>query len=546
MANAPKVLLITSKCPTGEIPDSLAIPYGLHLLRHNLKKNGIDCDVFDLQLHSEQLLVSNVKQGIYDIIGISVTHWNMAFDLEFLYKLRGTALNSGKNCLFIAGGVSATLNCSQLLECGFDLICLGYAQVTLLKICERFANKRVGHIWELFHDLDGIAFHDEQGQVVLNPVKPLSKSEFEQLMFVQVMEMDLPYNDYWEFMRHRASGILTMNSRSYVIENARLYTSSHCLTNCGYCCTPAYLPTAQQSRVPLLMLSALRVQELIIHQVHKYGARSFSFNDDDFLVGNKMGINRAIKICEMIIESKRKGEIPEGTKFSCQTRASDFLIYDSNYKRSVNHQLLKAMLQAGFHNVSIGVETFSDRLLKYPSVNKRRDTNNGFHTVLHALIKYRLFPTINLILVIPESTPDELIETIRHTMDYVDKPCQISVSNAMRAFPGAPIWDSKDYPTAGTTWTNPITNQTTYIPVYYTPHDERMAALLSQLENASLAELENIKADNNWDDSLLIPRIVISLATFLAITKILEERELLQRIRNKLKKLITESSADRR
>lgn len=540
MMSVPKVLLITSKCPSGEIPDSLAIPFGLHLLRHHLKKNGIDCDVFDHQLQPENLCVSDVEQGNYDIIGISVTHWNMASDLEFLWMLRNAAQKSGKNCLFIAGGFSATLNSSQWLECGFDGIILGYGEETLRKICERFGDERVDHIWELFHELDGIAFHNEGRQVVFNPAKPLSKSEFEERMFVQTLEMDVPYNQYWEFMRQRATGILAMNRRSYVIENARLYTSSRCLANCGYCCCPAFLPTAQQSSAPVFMLSARQVQQLIIHHVHKYGARAFSFNDEDFLVGNRMGINRAIELCELIIQSKQKGEIPEDTKFSCQTRVNDFLTLGSNHKKSVNRQLLKAMSQAGFHNVSIGVETFSERLMKCPSVNKMRTTASDNCTVIDAMMEHGLYPTINLILVIPESTPDELIETIRQTLDYVDKPCQISVSNGMRAFPGAPIWDCEDYPMTGSMWTNPVTNQTTYIPVYYTPLNERMATLLSQLDNAARCELDNLKANNNWNESTLVPRITISLCAFMTISRILGESELLERINNKLQQLVSQ------
>lgn len=537
----PNVLLITSKCPTDEISDSLSMPLGLHLIRHHLTKNGIDCDVFDHQLLSDQHCISNVEEGIYDIIGISVTHWNMANDLEFLYKLKKITKESGKNCIFIAGGLSATLNYSQWLECGFDIISLGYGEETMLNICKRFTTKQVGHIWELFSDLDGIAFHDERGRVVFNPAKPLSKLYFEQSMFNQMMEMDLPYNEYWEFMRNRATGILTMNQRSYVVENARLYTSSRCLANCGYCCCPAFIKTAQQSNPPFIMLSARQVIQLIIHHVQKYGARGFSFNDEDFLVGNKRGINRVLEICELIIESKQKGEIPQDTKFSCQTRADNFFIFDSNNKKSINHQLLKKMAHAKFHNVSIGIETFSERLKKCPSINKTRSTVNDNHALLHAMMGHDLYPTINLILAIPESTPDELIETIQKTMEYIDKPCQISVSNGMRAFPGAPIWDSKNYPTTDITWTNPVTKQTTYIPVYYTPRDMRMAALFDQLDNAVCRELSNLKAANNWDDSMLVPRIAISLCSFMAISRIMEESELLELIGNKLQQLINQN-----
>jgi len=542
--SAPKLLLITSKCPTEEISDSVAVPLGLHLLRHHLKKNGVGCDVFDHQIHSEQLCISSVEQGVYDIIGISVTHWRMESDLNFLSKLRGAAQNAGRNCLFIAGGFSATLNFRQWLECGFDLVCLGYAEETLLKVCERFAQKKSVHTWESFRDLDGVAFLDERRRLVFNRALPLSKSAFERHLFDQIMEMDLPYNEYWDFMRQRATEILTMNRRSYVIENARLFTIDRCLANCGFCCSPSFLRTAQQSNAPLIALSASQVHQLIVHHVQKYGARAFSINDDDFLVGNKIGIDRAIEICKLISASKRKGEIPEETKFSCQTRVVDFLKFDSNRKKLVNHQLLEALAKAKFHNVSLGVETFSDRLLKCLSMNKVGLTSNDYHMVLHALMDHGLYTTINLILGIPESTVEELIETIQQTLEYVEKPCQLSVANRMQSFPGSPIFGLKDYPTTGSIWTNPITNQTTYIPVYYTPHNERMAAIISQLNEAARVELENFKADNNLGDSMLIPRTAIALCTFMAVARLLGESDLLLRISNKLQQLTISLGAE--
>ena len=132
----PNVLLITSKSPKEEVPDSLAIPLGLQLLKHHLNKSGIECSVFDHQIHSEELFVNKVEQGSFDIIGISVTHWRLVSDLDFLHKLKLAAKKVGKDCLFIAGGMQATINYRQLLDCGFDIVCLGFAGDALLNICK--------------------------------------------------------------------------------------------------------------------------------------------------------------------------------------------------------------------------------------------------------------------------------------------------------------------------------------------------------------------------------------------------------------------------
>jgi radical SAM superfamily enzyme YgiQ (UPF0313 family) len=538
LLNKPQVLLVTSKSPIEEVPDSLAIPLGLQLLKHYLNKNDIECDVLDHQIHSEEFFVNKVEQGNYDIIGISVTHWRLVSDLNFLHKLKLATKKAGKRCLYIAGGMQATINYRQLLDCGFDLVCLGFADDNLLDICKRYPHSREKQPFEIFGNLDGIAFLDGQGNVVFNPAKPLSAEAFEQYLFHYAMEMEKPYNEYWAFMRSRASAILHINRRSYVIENARLFTTNRCLANCGFCCCPKFLHTAQNSKAAFIALSASQVHQLILHDIQKYGARAFSFNDEDFLIGNTRGINRAIKICEMIIQSKKKGEMPEDIKFSCQTRASDFFDPKSKDGKSINYRLLSALSQAQFHNVSVGVETFSDRLLKCPSINKGNITSKDQHTVLHALIDYGLYPTINLILGIPEMTVEEMIDTVRDAMMYTEKPCQLSVASHMYAFPGAKIFGLKDYPTTDAIWINPITKERVNIPLHYTPHNEEVASFLGQIDSAAHAELEDFKSEFKLNNSLLIPRIVIALCTFRVIARRFEETELLRKINDKLDLLV--------
>lgn len=530
----PKVLLLTSKCPSTEVSDSLGVPLGLHVLRRHLENNGIECDVFDHQLHPEQRCVSGVEGGHYDIVGFSVTHWRMALDLDFLVKLKEASRKARQNCLFIAGGVSATLNCRQWLECGFDLVCLGYVRDALLQLCSRFTHHRSKAIWELCDGLSGIAFLDKCGQVVFNLAPPLTNAEFEQYLFTDLMEMDLPYKEYWKFMRQRASPLLTMNKRSYIVENARLFTVNRCLANCGFCCCPRFFRTAQGSRAPFCALSPQQVLRLILHHIEKYGAKAFSFNDEDFLIGGKFGIERAIAICNLIAGSKGRGEMPEPIKFSCQTRPVNFFSSDASGNRLVNHELLRAMSRARFHNVSLGIETFCDRLTQGPSINKKNITNEHIHILLEELMNYGLYPTINLILGIPETTVDELLDTIRQTLQYTDRPCQISAADRMRAFPGADIFSLKNYPTAGTIWKNPLSGKTAYIPEYYVPHDKTVADILERLADAARGELEDFEVSNHVAEFALIPRIAIALCAFKAIAKMLNENELLQSVNKKL------------
>ncbi|VVB95737.1 B12 binding domain protein [uncultured archaeon] len=534
-----KILLITSRSTTNSIQDSLAIPYGLYILKNHLNKNGVDCDVLDLDFKSESECINAVKNNNYDIIGISVTHWNMASDLDFLHTLKKIVKEMNKKTLFIAGGFSATLNSKEWLKCGFDLICVGYAEDALLKICENYSpDQNRKQLISFIKNIDGVAIQDENKNLIFKHSKPLTEKEFENKMFTLAMSMEIPYEEYWDFMRKRASGILSINKRSYVIENSRIYTSSKCLANCGYCCCPAFLSKAQNSSANLYMLSAKQIYELVIFHIRKYGARAFSINDDDFIIGNEAGNKRVTDFCDLIIEGKKKGEIPEEIKFSCQTRATDFIIKEGN-KKIVNLPLIKKMAEAKFHNVSLGIETFSERLIKSPSINKPRAKSQDYHDVLQAMINSNLYPTINLIFGIPEEKPEELIETIQQTMKYIDKPCQISVATKLLAFPGSPLWNSKDYPTEDVVWENPETKEKIKIPIYYTPKDKQLSELIVRLEDDKIIEMANLRKKYNLNEYQFLPRIAIALCVFKIASKFLGYNDLYDQISQKLDELIT-------
>lgn len=536
-----KVLLLTSTATKSTVQDSISISYGLYLLKNTLINNGIECDIYDLELISENDCLESIINNRYDIIGMSVTHCNMQSDLSFMFQIKKTVRGLGRKCLFIAGGMSATLNYEAWLNSDvFDLIFIGYAEETLLKVCKQYnLNSNMADLTSFLHGVRGVAFRDNDGEIIFKPAKPLTSKDFVNKMYTLALEMEVPYYKYWDFMKRKGTDALLLNNRSYVIENARLYTSSKCLAKCGYCCCPAFISSAQKTSSAPVMLSAEQVFNLIVHHVQKYNARSFSFNDEDFLVGNKIGINRITQLCDLIITAKIEGKIPDEIRFSCQTRASDFLIKGSNNKFTVNIPLIQKMAEAKFHNVSLGIETFSERLLRAPSVNKPTVSSSDYHNVLNAMMEHKLFPTINLIIGIPEETPDELVSTIEQTMTYVDKPCQISVTTRMNSFPGAPIYCSEDYPARYKTWENPETQKIVYISDYYVTKSEIIANLVDNLENNKWLELAKWKNKYQLDDSQIIPRIAIALCVFSVVTQYFGRDELNSQICNKMDMLFS-------
>jgi len=520
-----KVLLVTSVTGASEFYRPPAPPTGLYRLRHYLRGRDIECDILDLDLHPEsrQHFVAQVGQRAYDIVGMSVSHYKMSSDLDFLWELRGASKKSGNHTLFIAGGQEATLNYQQWLISGFDLIVLGFAEKRLFDLCTQVASGFNGHVKQIVGKMDGVAFLDESGHVAHRPAPVLSAEEFRELSFDQVLTMPVPYEDYW---RHIApvAGPLTFGSNRFVVETVRLYTSSHCPRRCGFCSSQAFLPESQRRPAPIFMLSGEDVHSLVVDHIERFGARGFLFSDDTFFIGGRRGILRLTDFCTRTIESKRSGEIAADVVFNAQACVADCLVQNKCERKEPNHQLLKLLREAGFHNVGVGVETFSDHLLRAPSIHKVGIDEADCCNVLDAILQEGMVPTINLILGIPESTVDELIHTMKVAVRYVEKGAVAAVTPIMSSCPGAPLHGREGYPAGTKQWKNPFTGAATVISDYFIPHDPGMQAI-ARIDPATAWEIERIQASFPWTIPT-VPKTISGLAYFIAAAKILDNPEL--------------------
>ncbi|MFH0790591.1 MAG: cobalamin-dependent protein [Candidatus Omnitrophota bacterium] len=522
-----KVLLMTSKSSVRDSIVAVAPPLGLWRLQYYLSQRGVECDVIDFSIDSEEDYLRKIQQGRYDIVGMSVTHHNMVPDLEILWKCRMASKKSGKRCLFIAGGHEATLNYKEWLQFGkLDLILLGYAERSLYELCRRFSeapdNIEAG---ELLEGMDGYVVLDKNGQAVYKPAKILTREDFREFSFCQVLKMDMPFETYWKELRN-AAPVFGCHKNIFNAETVRLYTTSHCPMVCGFCQSRAFIRESQKRLSPILMLSAEEVYQLVLHHVNKYGAKGFLFSDEDFLVGSDAGLKRVFDFCNLVIEAKKNGSLPKEIVLNSQARIDDFLIKNAEGKdRPVNHRLINIMRDAGFHSFGIGVETFSDRLLKSKSINKLAFCEAEAHRVLDAILESGLIPTINLILGVPESTVEDLVHTMKVGTEFFNKGCQIAVTALMDSFPGSTIHGSPDYKLMPRKWRNPYTGEDVVVASYFIPNDNRIADIVGQIRPVAILELDKIKARSSWNNPLT-PKGVHSLSFFVAIAKLLELKDL--------------------
>ena len=530
-----RVLLMMSFSYSDDTFVAISPPPGLHWLRHYLNKNNIQCDVLDLDYEGDRLneFLERTSKGYYQVIGMNVTHFNMINGLNTIWEFHKAADQSESPVVFIAGGQEATMNYEQLLKAAkLDLILTGFCEKSILKLSQNisfllsnrmFVKDKKFSLKELSNGIDGIAYYDEEGSKIYKPALPLTHEEFRELAYTNILDLELPYFEYWEKTRKTTVDNMTFSRNIFVVDTARIYTTSHCPRRCGFCSSQTFLPFSQSKNSKIIMLSAEEVHDLILRDVKKYGAKHFVIGDDDFPVGSKIGLERLSDICDLIMESRLSGELPEISLYM-QARIADFIVRE-NEKRSVNFELLTKLKSAGFYTFGLGVETFSDRLLKSPSVNKVGITSEDCKIVLDAMLDIGLNPLINIILCVPESTVDDLIQTIRMTTRFILKGCQTNVTAIMNAFPGAPLLDRPEYKYNTMSWKVPDTGETIEILRYFIPWDPQIAEIYNNLrEETAKTRLEIIKNTTINFDTL--PKPISALTMFITVAKLLKNKEL--------------------
>jgi radical SAM superfamily enzyme YgiQ (UPF0313 family) len=529
-----RILLLTSMSEKGV---NITPPIGLHRLRFYLAQRGISCDVVDFAIEDTDSSLLDVANGVYHIIGMQVTHFQILGDLELFWLYKSAAKKCGHNVLMMAGGQEATMNHQQWLEVGVDLIGLGFAEKVMYEIASRMAIHVNGadssptlDIPRLFGDLDGVAFLKSDGQPVYRAAQLMDEDEFRHLNYSQVKEMDIPHIKYWDLVRAQRADLFVAGERRYTYETVRLYTSSHCPRRCGFCSSQNFFPISLGQKSPILMLSAQEVFDLIIYHIDTFGAKAYLFTDDDFAVGNRSGLERFKSLAHMIIAAKKSGQIPYDLRFIFQARIADFLIRvnDSDKKHEINTELLDLISSAGFRNVGLGVETFSDNLLFAPSINKRV-TSQACHDVVNAMIERKMVPQIYIIIGIPESSCEELVDSMDAAIDYMDKGCDVGMVTQLRAYPGSPLVQNHEYKIAYKNWQHPETGQTHKFMDFFIPNDPVMHVVATNIKQEAVIELDKAVSDNNLADKTIWPKSLVGVTAFMAAARLLKRDDVYAR-----------------
>jgi len=193
----------------------------------------------------------------------------------------------------------------------------------------------------------------------------------------------------------------------------------------------------------------------------------------------------------------------------------------------VRLDLIDAMSKAGFDNIGLGVETFSERLLHAPSINKVGISVNDCLNVLDSLLENEITPIMYIILGIPESSPAELLESIQQAVEYIRKGADVRVNQRMNVYPGSPSEQKRAVAIVKKSWRCSQGHKLIDIEEYFVPMDKTVARVIDNVTEKGKYELNIIKSNRGWSKDY-VPKCGIGLANFIAVARLLDRHDLVE------------------
>ncbi len=430
--------------------DSCTPPYGLAILAAILEENGIDVIVLDctaLAIPVSRLEVS-LPPGPFDVIGITASTALFHNGMEAARICR----KHYPGATIVMGGVHPTVLPAQCLDTPHvDLVVRGEGEKSFLRLLKG----------EKPEAIPGISYRSGN-KIVHNPKGP------------EPINLDRnPMPAYHLLPMDRYHTALGSSRRSPGIG---LIVSRGCPGRCTYC-YGHFLGRKVRFRDPQLIYAEIRML------METYGIREIAFYDDTFTTYRK----KVRALCKLLLDNQTD------LSWSCFSRAD-----------TVDLDTLKQMRRAGCHQISVGIESGSEAILR--TIQKDIDLDKAAKMVADCK-KAGIMARACFML----GNPGETRETIRQTIDFAKKlNPDIVLFNITTPYPGTQMFDWaesngyltthdwRDYDLANVVMELPTVDKQALETAYRRAYREfyfRPAYLLKRLLN--IRSFEDIKL--NWN-----------------------------------------------
>ncbi|MFA5014851.1 MAG: radical SAM protein [Actinomycetota bacterium] len=381
------------------------IPIGLSYLASFLKEKGRQVEVFNADFGSPKYvgykslyesysaylaclnnLEDNIWQGIIkeveeykpDIVGLTLKTgaYKSACNIACLIK------RYFPRVIIVAGGPHATILPQETAQEGcFDYVVKGEGEITFLELIERIEKD------ESLEEVKGLTYF-KNGKIIDNPARH----------FIEELD-NLPFLERDSHLHRKQYSPDTISL---------IITGRGCPYACTFCASEKIWKRKVRFRSPFNIVDEIN----IVYK--KYGSRHFKFRDDTFTLNKQ----RALEICELLIRQK----LP--ITWQCETRAD-----------CLDEELVRKMKEAGCIGVSIGVESGSERILKYI---EKGETKEKIAEGIKLLRKFGINVSTFMMIGFPTETEEEMEETMKFVKKLSPNHIILSI---LTPYPGTKIYD---------------------------------------------------------------------------------------------------------
>lgn len=344
----------------------------------------VDGDIHGL---SHEETIDQVKGFQPDLIGVTANTcaFDSVIDLVGMLKEK-----MPKSRIVVGGPHPSSLPTGTLTECATDFIARGEGELTFSALIDQL--KKGDEDWS---KIAGLGYRDPDGTIRLNR---------DQMLIRDLDSLPLPARDLIDNNLYQPAP----TKRVHGGPTTPIVSSRGCPFNCGFCGAQTVWTRSYRHRSPANIVAEIE------HCVAEYGIKAFRMTDELFTAKK----SRVLELCNLLIDKKL------GISWVCNARA-----------QRLDMETLEAMKDAGCKEISFGIESGNDRILK--KIDKSLDLSEAERTikmVKKAGIKTHASYIIGYL--------DETEETIQDTIRFAKKlNTDIAAFFVASPLPGTPFYD---------------------------------------------------------------------------------------------------------
>ena len=414
---------------------------------------------------SDDRILSVVEK--YDLIGLTSI---FSHQETMVLRIASLIKSNFRNKVIVAGGVNARSRKEKFFESGIDIICASEAERSIVDIAKTLSKDKrdfssIPNLYLLEDNqikFTGNNYVNRKGKLVNDIIWDLDE--------LPIPSWDLlPNQRYWDVGRPHGGFFKDKSELKY----ASLMTSRGCPFKCSYCHISGEVHDSSAGSIGSYriksddrVLEELRIlKDLGVKQV---------FIEDDSLLGIKPRAKRLLKkIKEFGFDILDVNGV----------NILHLLRHDSGYKGEVDFEMLEALKEAGFSEITLPFESANPRLIKKYASNKWDISTSNIDALLKALNDFGFRCPGNFMIGYPDETREEINNTVTYAQSLIDKGMSGAAFFLVMPLPGTTLFDEA------------IKNN--YLPKNFSP--DRMHWQKANMINTEVSplELENIR-DEAW------------------------------------------------